>query len=42
MTSRPTLFFFLGRTIVAHGRILTLNGSKNAKSRKDVPFGVIK
>ena len=38
-----SLFFFSDqRREETHGRILTLNGSKDAKSRKDVPFGVIK
>ena len=36
-------FFFLDhRREETPRRILTLNGSKDAESRKDVPFGVIK
>ena len=37
------LFIFSDqRTEETPGRILTRNGSKDAESRKDVPFGVIK
>ena len=37
------LFFFSDqRREETPGRILTRNGSKDAESRKDVPFGVIK
>jgi len=36
------LFFSDQRREETPGRILTRNGSKDAESRKDVPFGVIK